>query len=125
MSENTSHPVLDAVVEGAADVKGEDIVALDVRALTSFADSFVIVTATSDRRARAITDSIVEATRRIGRKPAGIEGYDEGRWVLIDLDEVIVHVFQDEVRREYDLERLWSDAPAIEIASDAGRTAAQ
>jgi ribosome-associated protein len=125
MSENTSRPLLDAAVEGATELKAEDIVALDVRALTSFADTFLIITATSDRRARAITDSIVKAAAGVDRKPAGVEGYDEGRWVLIDLDELIVHVFQEEVRAEYDLERLWSDAPSIDIASESGRTAAQ
>jgi ribosome-associated protein len=125
MSRNTSRPVLDAAVEGATDLKAEDIVALDVRALTSFADTFLIVTATSDRRARAITDSIVKAVAEVGRKPAGVEGYDEGRWVLIDLDELIVHVFQEAVRADYDLERLWSDATSIDIAIDSGRTAAQ
>lgn len=121
----TPQTLLDAVVEGALDVKGEEIVALDVRTLTSFADTFVIVTATSDRRARAITDSIRDAAAQVGRKVSGVEGYDEGRWVLIDLDEVIVHVFQREVRAEYDLERLWSDAPAIAVGSEANRTLAQ
>lgn len=125
MSESTSPSVLDAAVEGATDLKAEDIVALDVRALTSFADTFLIVTATSDRRAQAITDSIVKAVAEIGRKPVGVEGYGEGRWVLIDLDELIIHVFQEAVRAEYDLERLWSDALSIDVASDAGRTAVQ
>ncbi|MBW2666093.1 MAG: ribosome silencing factor [Deltaproteobacteria bacterium] len=125
MSENTSRPVLDAAVEGATDLKAEDIVALDMRALTAFADTFLIATATSDRRARAITDSIVKAVAGIGRKPAGIEGYQEGRWVLIDLDELIVHVFLEDVRAEYDLERLWSDAPSIDIAVDSNRAAVQ
>jgi len=125
MSENTNRPILDAAVQGAIDLKAEDIVALDVRALTSFADTFLIVTATSDRHARAVTDSIVKAAAETGRKPAGTEGYEEGRWVLIDLDELIVHVFQKEVRAEYDLERLWSDAASIDIAGDPGRTAAQ
>ena len=125
MSENTSRPVLDAAVAGATDLKAEELVALDVRALTSFTDSFLIVTATSDRRARAMTDSIVKAVAGIGRKPAGVEGYDEGRWILIDLDELIVHVFQEAVRAEYDLERLWSDATPIDIDRDSGRTAVQ
>jgi len=123
MNESPPQPLLDAVIEGALDLKADDIVALDVRALTAYADTFVIVTATSDRRARAITDSITQAAARAGRKPAGVEGYDEGRWVLIDLGEVIVHVFQDEVRSEYDLERLWSDAPTIDVTPGSDQTA--
>ena len=57
----------------------------------------------------------MEALRESGQKPLGVEGYDEGRWVLIDAGDVIVHVFQAEVREDYDLERLWSDAPAVDL----------
>ena len=116
---------LAAITEAAFDHKAEDIVVLDVRALTSFADTFVIVSASSDRRARSIADAITEAAKQRGDQPLGVEGHDEGRWVLVDLCDVIVHVFQDEVRREYDLERLWSDAPVLEVAGEAARTAAR
>jgi len=57
--------------------------------------------------------------KQTGEKPLGVEGYEEGRWVLIDLGDVIVHVFQPEVREAYDLERLWSDAPAMELGAAA------
>ena len=125
MNENESQQLVVAVVEGALERKAEDIVALDVRGLTSFTDTFVIASATSDRRARAIVDSIVESAARLGRKPQGVEGYDEGRWVSIDLVDVVVHVFQREVRDEYDLERLWSDAPILPVADIGDRTAVQ
>ena len=125
MSENENLLKMAAVTEAALDRKAEDIVALDVRKLTSFTDTFIIVTGTSDRHARSVADSITETMAKRGEKPLGLEGYDEGRWVLIDLDDVIVHVFQDEVRRKYDLERLWSDAPALDVAGEAARTAAQ
>jgi ribosome-associated protein len=125
MSENENLTKMAAVTEAALDRKAEDLVALDVRKLTSFTDTFIIVTGTSDRHARSVADSITEAMAKRGEKPLGMEGYDEGRWVLIDLDDVIVHVFQDEVRRNYDLERLWSDAPALDVAGEAARTAAQ
>ena len=125
MSENDRLTKVAAIVDAALDRKAEEIVALDVRKLTSFADTFVIITATSDRRARSIADSITDAMIERGEKPLGIEGYDAGRWVLIDLSDAIVHVFQDEVRRDYDLERLWSDAPILEVADGAARTAAQ
>jgi ribosome-associated protein len=70
---------------------------------------------------RAIADSIEEATKKAGAGPLGVEGYAEGRWVLIDLDDVIVHVFVPEARAHYDIERLWSDAEEIPIpqASEA------
>ena len=101
------------VTDAALELKAEKVVALDVRTLTSYADTFVIATGNSDRHTRSIADSIVEALRLSGRKPLGVEGYDEGRWVLIDAGDVIVHVFQSEVREDYDLERLWSDAPNV------------
>ena len=107
------------VAEAALDRKALDVVALDVGALTSYADAFLLATGTSDRHTRAITDAIREAGVRRGEKPLGVEGYDEGRWVLIDLGDVIVHVFLAEVREEYSLERLWSDARSIELAANA------
>jgi len=103
------------VVDAALDVKAEDVAALDVRALSSFADVFVVATGRSDRQVRAIADSIEAATKKAGVGPLGIEGYAEGRWVLIDLDDVIVHVFVPEARAHYDIERLWSDAEEIPI----------
>ncbi len=73
----------------------------------------MIATGRSDRQVRAIADAIDEALRAAGEKPLGTEGTEEGRWVLMDCDDVIVHVFLREVRQHYDLERLWSDAPRI------------
>ena len=105
------------VAEAALDRKAVDLVALDVSELTSYADTFVIATATSDRHARAIADAIREAEVAGGSQPLGVEGYDEARWVLIDLGDVIVHVFLGEVRAAYDLERLWSDAQSLALSA--------
>jgi ribosome-associated protein len=107
------------VAEAALDRKALDLVALDVSELTSYADTFIIATATSDRHARAIADSIRAAEAAGGSKPLGVEGYDEARWVLIDLGDVIVHVFLAEVRAVYDLERLWSDAQSLALSAAA------
>lgn len=103
------------VAEAALDRKAQQLVALDVSTLTSYADTLLIATGTSDRHARSIVDAIREATRARGETPLGVEGYEDGRWVLIDLGDVIVHVFQADVRENYDLERLWSDAGQIEL----------
>ena len=105
------------VVEAALDRKAVGVVALDVSALTSYADTFVLATGSSDRHTRAVADAIREAAAAHGEKPLGVEGYDEGRWVLIDLGDVIVHVFLAEVRETYDLERLWSDARSLELTA--------
>jgi ribosome-associated protein len=103
------------LAEAAVERKAQDLLALDVHQLTSFADAFLIATGTSDRHVRSVADAVLEASEGLGMPPLGVEGYDEGRWVLIDLNEVVVHVFQAEVREYYDLERLWGDAPDIEL----------
>ncbi len=107
------------IVEAAQERKVDDVVGLDVREISSFADTFIIATGTSDRHVRAVADSIEAALKAHGEPPMGIEGYDEGRWVLIDCDDTIVHIFQQEIRDHYDLERLWSDAPALALEAAA------
>ena len=110
------------LAEAAFDRKADDLVALDLRGLTSFADVFLLATGRSTRQVRSIADAVEEAARALGDKPLGIEGYEKGRWVLLDLGDVIVHVFQPEVRRHFDLERLWSEAPVLELFdASAGR----
>ena len=111
------------IAAAALDLKAERLVALDVRGVASFADTFVLATGRSDRQVRAIADAIREALRQLGEKSIGVEGYDEGRWVLIDFGDVIVHVFQPDVRAHYDLERLWSDAAPLELDDRAAQTA--
>ncbi len=103
------------IAKAAVDLKAENLVALDVRELTSFADVFILATGGSDRHVRAIADAVEEVVEELGERPLGIEGYDEGRWLLLDLGDVIVHVFQSEVREHYDLERLWSEAPRLDL----------
>ena len=103
------------IAKAAVDLKAENVVALDVRDVTSFADVFILATGGSDRHVRAIADAVKGVVEELGEPPLGIEGYDEGRWLLLDLGDVIVHVFQSEVRAHYDLERLWSEAPRLEL----------
>ena len=103
------------IVEAAQERKVDNIVGLDVREISSFADTFIIATGTSDRHVRSVADSIEAALKAHGEPPMGVEGYDEGRWVLVDCGDTIVHIFQQEIRDHYDLERLWSDAPTLEL----------
>jgi ribosome-associated protein len=112
-----SDPLAKAVriAKAAVDLKAENLVALDVRELTSFADVFILATGGSDRHVRAIADAVEEVVEELGERPLGIEGYDQGRWLLLDLGDVIVHIFQSEVREHYDLERLWSEAPRLDL----------
>ena len=116
---------IQALVDAVADRKGEDVVALDVRRVTSFADTFVLATGSSDRNVRAIADAVVEAAQALGAKPLGVEGYEEGRWVLVDLGDAVVHVFLPDVREHYALERLYADAPPVELAPAPARGTAR
>ncbi len=107
------------IVEAAQERKAERVVGLDVREMSSFADTFILATGSSDRHVRSVADSIQAALKAHGERPIGVEGYDEGRWVLIDCEDTIVHVFLQEIRDHYDLERLWSDATEIELGATA------
>lgn len=104
-----------AIVEAALERKAERPVVLAMRDLTSYADVFVILTGRSDRQVRAIAQSIIETLKAQGDPPLGVEGLDDGNWVLIDCNDAIVHVFDPETRVQYDLERLWRDAPRIDL----------
>jgi ribosome-associated protein len=95
--------------------KAEDIVVLDVQQLSSVADHFLICSGASDRQVRAIAEAITEELTLHGEKPLAMEGYQKGTWVLIDCADLIVHVFDDDTRRFYGLERLWHRAPHVEV----------
>lgn len=100
----------------ADDKKGEDIVALDVAELLVVTEYFVIVTGRTNIQVHAIADEVEERLREEGGiKPIGREGEGENKWVLLDYGDLVVHVFQPEERDFYRLERLWSDAPRIEL----------
>ena len=102
----------------ASDKKATDLVLLDLRAVASFTDFFLICTGASARQVQAISNAIEETLRINSKRPLHIEGYSSGEWILLDYGDFIVHVFSQASRRFYDLERLWRDAPRIEVKSD-------
>ena len=99
----------------ALDKKAIDLVVLDVRGLTAITDYLVICTGRSDRQVQAIGQAVDEELRKHGDRPIAIEGMTRGQWVLMDFNDVIVHVFQKEIREFYDLERLWEHAPEVPL----------
>jgi len=101
----------------AAGKKASDLVIMDVSALTTIADYFVLCNGRSDRQVQSIAQTIEEEMAKIGVRPLSLEGYQRGQWVLIDLNDVVVHVFYQPVREFYDLDRLWADAPKVEPPS--------
>jgi ribosome-associated protein len=104
-------------VELAQSKKAEDIVLLDLRAVTNFADYFVVCTARSDTQLRAVADAVVDGLAAAKHKVWHSEGYESPSWVLLDYVDVVVHVFLPETRQYYALDRLWGDAP-IETFAD-------
>lgn len=98
----------DFVVDKIDDLKGQDIITLDVRGKSSITDCMVICTGTSSRHVMSIADHVVQASRATGLMPLGVEGENAADWIVVDLGDVIVHVMQEESRRLYELEKLWS-----------------
>lgn len=96
------------VVAALEDTKARDITVLDVRKLTSIADSMIVASGTSDRHVRALADSVIEKCKDSGHRPFGVEGLKEGEWVLVDLHDIVVHVMLPRVRDFYNLEKLWA-----------------
>ena len=111
-----SKELLQLTVEAADDKRADDIVALDVAEVSLMADYFVILSADSKRQVQAIADNIVDVVRKAGSDVKSVEGRTAGEWVLIDAGDVIVHVFQKDARAHYNLEKLWSDAPIVDVA---------
>jgi ribosome-associated protein len=110
---------LSHVVDALVDRKAVDPVVLDLRGLCGATDYFVIVSGTSDAHVRGMADHLVTALAPRGLKPHHVEGLAQGRWVLLDYVDFVVHVFHPELRDFYQLERLWGDAPVV-AAGDAG-----
>lgn len=102
----------------AEEKKAAGIRALDVRESATFTDYFLLCSGTSDRQVAAVAGHIEESLRKEGVRPLGMEGMREGRWVLIDYDDFVVHVFLDSVRDFYQFDRLWGSAPEIPIPED-------
>ena len=102
--------------ELALEKKCEEVKILDLRGLTSVTDFFVIVTADSERKAKAAAEHILDELREDGERPMHVEGMDTMHWILLDYVDVVVHIFMPDERRFYDLESLWSDAPVVQVS---------
>ena len=110
-----------AAAHAASTKLAEDIVAIDVSNHLVLTDVFLLCSAANDRAVRAMVDGIEEALLKLGAKPVRREGESEGRWVLLDYNEIVVHVQQTEERFHYALERLWRDCPLIELPEEVNR----
>jgi len=116
---------LDELVKAAVialeDIKGRDIVILDVQRLTSLFDSLIIVSGDSTRQNKALANHVREKLKALGAPVLGVEGEDNGEWILVDLGVVVIHIMQPAIRRYYNLEELWGTAPLPHAAGAAKR----
>ena len=106
------------IVHAAAEKKAFDILVLDLRTCSDLTDFFIICSANSRMQTQAVADSILGQVYESPYKLSSTEGYTSGNWVILDLIDVVVHIFHKDVRVQYDLERLWGDAPTVEVPAD-------
>ncbi len=119
MSDSTRQ-ILDCGIDLLQSIKAEDIQILDLRNAADFTDYFLICTGNSDIHVKAVADAVLEGMKAAGHRPWQVEGYDARKWVLIDLVDVIVHIFLPDARSFYGLERLWGDVPTETVGENAG-----
>lgn len=105
----------DRAAHAALDKKASDVVILDLRKTTDFTDYFVLASGTNQKQIVAIADAVLETMRGLGVKPTHVEGYPRGEWILLDFQDLVVHVFTEKTRAFYDLERLWGGATRQEV----------
>ena len=115
-----SEQLSDLVIEALDDIKARDIVKLDVRDMTTVTDYMIIASGTSNRHVKALVDNVTEKAKEAGHRPIGVEGEEGSEWVLLDLQDALVHVMLPKVREFYNLEKLWSIAPAGDVTASDG-----
>ncbi len=115
-----SEQLSDLVIEALDDIKARDIVKLDVRDMTTVTDYMIIASGTSNRHVKALVDNVTEKAKEAGHRPIGVEGEEGSEWVLLDLQDALVHVMLPKVREFYNLEKLWSIAPAGDATASDG-----
>lgn len=112
----TSNEMVKKIARFLSEKKAKDIIALEIRELTTIGDYFVIASGGSDTQVKALSDAVEEGLSALGEEPRRIEGYQSGMWIVLDYYDVIVHIFHEQAREFYGLERLWADAPRVELA---------
>ena len=115
-----SEALTDLVVDALDDIKAQDIVRLDVRDMTTVTDYMIVASGTSNRHVKALVENVAEKAKEAGCRPIGIEGEEGGEWVLLDLQDALVHVMLPKVREFYNLEKLWSLGSSGDIAVTDG-----
>lgn len=110
------------IAEGCNEAKGADLMALEMKGISDFADYFIVVSGRSDRQAQGIARRALEIAHASGIEPVSVEGFDRGHWILVDFGEVVLHVFYEPMREHYNLEALWTRAKHVNLAAAKGKT---
>ncbi|QFT56151.1 ribosome silencing factor [Microbulbifer sp. THAF38] len=118
MNQGVMTNIKDIALNALEDLKGKDIVALDVSEFSDVMDNLVICTGTSSRQVKSLADNVVDELKKEGVRPIGVEGKEQGEWVLVDYGDLVVHVMLADVRNFYDLEKLWSMTPNTRDEAD-------
>ena len=113
-----SKKIAEEICKALSSKKGEDIILIDVRGKTDLSDYFVLASGRSSTQVKALCDNVEEQLEKLGINPRRSEGVTEGRWAAVDYGDVILHVFNDEMRLFYHLERLWGDSGNIKKYED-------
>ena len=103
--------------QAALEKKALDVIVFDIRGISDMADYFLICSGTNEKQIRAIADAVEKALLEINVKMNHKEGYEDSSWILLDYGDIVVHIFDEEKRQYYDLERLWGDAPRVDLSS--------
>ena len=111
-----SESLLEIVYKALDDKRAEDIVVLNMENISLLADYFLICNGNSDRQAQAIAREVQEKAQENGCEVKRVEGFDSARWILVDLGDIVVHIFHKDDRAFYNLERLWGDAPQLDVS---------
>jgi ribosome-associated protein len=123
--EERASPLQQVVTSALDDMKAVNVRVLDVRGLTDIADTMVIASGNSDRHVRSIAERVAQKAKAAGFRPLGTEGARDGEWVLVDLQDILVHVMLPRVREFYGLESLWDGGPALPAAAAPARAKAR
>lgn len=116
-----SAEIVERVISACMDAKGRDIVILDVAEVFGLADNFIVVSGRSDRQSQGIANKVIDHLAREGVKPTSIQGFEEGHWIVVDYDDVVVHVFYEPARMHYNIESLWAKAGRHTVDSKSGQ----
>jgi len=110
--------LINIVLDALEEVKGKDIVTLNVTNLTDVMDTMIVASGNTSRQVKALANSVIEDAKKAGFQPIGVEGIDSGEWVLVDLGDIVIHVMQPTIREFYELEKLWSMRPNDSISEN-------